>query len=392
VYEEKLKILQIIIAFLPSTFGGIKNHLYYQAREMVRKGHTVVICTSNAYSRRRNHARSGLHDVEGISVRYFKRLLPYSLFFVPSLPFYLRKNIRKYDLVHLQDFRTFPNVFAYYYAKKHNVPYVLSAGGSVPRGRSLKTIKKWIFDKLVGNNILRNAAKLIALSEVEVEQYQKAGIQRERITIVPNAVDPEEIPNSLKPGYFKEKYKIKEKFLISFVGRIHEIKGLDFLAKSFAVLSKQEPSSRLVIAGGDHGYMSTLQGILKRLRLHDRVLFTGYISGMDKWSLYLDSDVFVLPSRKEAFGNVVPEAAFCETPIVVSDGCAVSRCVQENGFGIVAKFGDVEELSSVLLRVLRDNTLKKELARNAKAFTLKNWTWERSTDILLDAYCGVTGA
>ena len=245
-----MKILQTIIAFIPSTFGGIKNHLYCQAKEMVKQGHSVDICTTNAYSRNKNNDGSGLYDVDGMNVRYFKRLRPYSAFFTPSLVFYLRKNIKQFDLLHLQDFRTFPNLVAYHYANKYNIPYVLSAGGSVPLGRGLKTIKKWIFDLIIGNSILKNAAKLIALSKVEVEQYKDAGIPADKITIVPNGVATEEIPEKLKQGCFKKKYGITENFMISFVGRIHEIKGLDFLARSFAVFLKKYPYSKLIIAGG----------------------------------------------------------------------------------------------------------------------------------------------
>lgn len=381
-----MKILQAIIAFIPSTFGGIKNHLFCQAKEMVKQGHSVDICTTNAYSRNKNNGRVGLYDVDGMNVRYFKRLKPYSAFFAPSLIFYLRKNIKQFDLLHLQDFRTFPNLAAYYYANKYDIPYVLSAGGSVPRGRGYKTIKKWIFDLVIGNIILNNAARLIALSEVEVEQYKDAGIPTDKIAIVHNGVVSEDIPATLKRGTFKEKYGIAETFLISFVGRIHEIKGLDFLARSFAVFLKRYSFSKLVIAGGDHGYLRQLQAILKQLGISDKVLFTGFITGQDKWSLYLDSDIFVLPSRSEAFGNVVPEAAFCETPIVLSDGCAISSIVEENDFGIVVPYGDTRQLADALGRIASNDELKTRLAGNAKQYVIDNWTWEKSTSALLDVY------
>lgn len=381
-----MKILQLIIAFKPSTFGGIKNHLYHQAKEMVKKGHYVEICTSNAYSRKKNNEEKGTKYIDGIKVTYFRRFFPFTFYFIPLLIFYLKKNIRKFDMIHMQDFRTFPNIVAYFFARLYGIPYVLSAGGSVPRGHLSKALKKWVFDNILGNKMLRNASGLIALSEVEVMQYQEVGIPKDKIRIVPNAVDPEDVPEFLEPGSFKKKYKITDLSLISFLGRIHEIKGLDVLVKSFAKLLQKKPSSVLVIAGGDHGYLDKLQDIIVQLGIREKVIFTGYISGLYKWALYLDSDVFVLPSKKEGFGNVIPEAAFCETAIVLSDGCAIASQVKENGFGIVVPCDDVNKLSSTLLRVLTDDQLKKNMAKNGKEFVLNNWTWDKSTNILLDVY------
>jgi len=381
-----MKILQLIIAFKPSTFGGIKNHVYHQAKEMVKNGHYVEICTSNAYSRRKNNEEKGTKYIDRIKVIYFRRFFPLNFYFIPMLVFYLRKNIRKFDIIHMQDFRTFPNIVGYFFARLYGVPYVLSAGGSVPRGRLPKALKKWSFDKILGDKMLKNASVLIALSKVEVMQYQKVGIPKDKIRIVPNAIDPEDVPESLEPGCFKKKHKINDLAVISFLGRIHKIKGLDFLVKSFSKLLQIKPSSVLVIAGDDHGYLEELKDIIAQLGISEKVIFTNYISGLDKWSLYVDSDVFVLPSKKEGFGNVIPEAAFCETAVVLSDGCAIADQVQANEFGIVVPFGDVKKLSSTLLRVLTDDQLRKKMAKNGKEFVLNNWTWDKSTNILLDIY------
>lgn len=384
-----MNILQSIIAFKPSTFGGIKNQLYYQAREMVKQGHFVEICTTNAYDINRNNQQRGTKYIEGIKVTYFRRIFPYSIYFIPMLMLYLTKNIHKFDIVHLQDFRTFPNIIVYLFAKWHRVPYLLSAHGSVPVERNAKAFKKNIFDKILGKRMLLNASMLIALSEIEKKQYLKVGMSKNKIKIIPNGVDPEDMPKSIKKGDFKEKYKVCNKKIISFVGRIHNIKGLDSLVKSFSILVKQEPLSVLVLAGGDHGCLDELSNLIDRLNIRNSVIFTGYLSGIDKWQLYLDSDVFVLPSKQEAFPNVIPEAAYYQTPIVLSDGCAIAKTVSENKFGIVIPYGDYEKLAEVLLKILRDDQLRKDMGRRGKEFVVKNWTWGKITNIILSTYSNV---
>jgi glycosyltransferase involved in cell wall biosynthesis len=382
-----MNILQIIIAFIPSSFGGIKNHVYYQSKEMIKRGHNVTVYTSNAYNMSENNDRYGLHDIEGIKVRYFNRPFPRKLFLIHSMIPYLRNNISQFDLIHLQDFRTFINVIAYYYARKNNIPYVISAGGSMPWGSNpFKIIKKFLFDLIIGNNMLRNSARLVALSEIEIEQYEKTGIIRDHIEIVPNGIDPSEMSKDIPKGYFRNKYNIKDQFIISFVGRIHEIKGLEYLVKSFVVLLKSLPSTKLVIAGEDHGYLIKLKNVIKKYDVSEKILFPGFISGDDKWSLYRDSDLFIIPSKYEGFGNVVPEAAINKTPIILSDGCAIAPIVKKNGFGEIVPYDNVKIMSDTMYIILSDETLRKIMSEKGVEFVLKNWTWVKSTDILLDVY------
>jgi len=72
------------------------------------------------------------------------------------------------------NYRSFQNMVVHHYAKRYNISYVLQAHGSAVT-YSQKGHLKRVFDMLGGNDILRDAVKNIAVSSIEVEQYERLG-------------------------------------------------------------------------------------------------------------------------------------------------------------------------------------------------------------------------
>ena len=92
-------------------------------------------------------------------------------------------------------------------------------------------------------------------------------------------------------------------------------KGFDVLLHAVAHAAAQGATFRLEI-GGDGPERASLQALAGRLGIEDRVTFCGWID--DVAAFLADADLFVLPSRVEAFGIVVLEAMACGVPIVAT--------------------------------------------------------------------------
>jgi glycosyltransferase involved in cell wall biosynthesis len=175
---------------------------------------------------------------------------------------------------------------------------------------------------------LRDASKVIALSEIEAKEYAEAGVAKERIVIVPNGIDLSEYANLPSKGAFRKKFNISEdKKIILFLGRIHKTKGVDFLVKAYAHLAKNmKPNNALlVIAGPDDGYLSEIQALISSLKIYDTVLLTGPLYGRDKLEAYIDADVYVLPSRYDTFALTPLEAMACGTPVILTANCGIAE-------------------------------------------------------------------
>ncbi len=159
---------------------------------------------------------------------------------------WLDSEIKNFDIIHMHNFRTYQNYIVSKYAKKNGVPYILQARGSVLPFFQKQTLKK-IYDIFIGFEILNNAEILIALTEIESNQYEVMGIPSNKIKIIPNGISLNMNSDNLY-GNFKRKYDINDdEKIILYLGRIHKIKGIDLLVKSFKLLSRDLDKIKLII-------------------------------------------------------------------------------------------------------------------------------------------------
>jgi glycosyltransferase involved in cell wall biosynthesis len=119
--------------------------------------------------------------------------------------------------------------------------------------------------------------------------------------------------------------------VILFLGRLHPIKGVDLLIRAFEIVSKEIDNCVLVIAGPDDGSLSGLKALAEELNLCEKVLFTGPLYDKEKFAVYRDSDIYVLPSYYETFPMTVLEAWEFKMPVVVTENCGIKDLVHDSG-------------------------------------------------------------
>jgi glycosyltransferase involved in cell wall biosynthesis len=210
---------------------------------------------------------------------------------------------------------------------------------------------------------LRDASKVIAEGQEEAEQYKAMGVREEKIVVISNGIDLSEFSDLPPKGCFKKKFNIPEdKKIILYLGRIHKIKGIDFLVKAYAHLTKSMNfnDAILVIAGPDDGYLRETQALINSLKIDDIVLLTGPLYGRDKLEAYIDADVYVLPSRYENWGLTALEAVACGTPVILTENCGAAKYFKDK-VGLVVK-PDSSHLAEALLEMFLSQD-KRELFR-----------------------------
>ena len=84
----------------------------------------------------------------------------------------------------------------------------------------------------------------------------------------------------------------------------------------------------------------------------------GFVEGLQKEDLLFDTDVFVLPSYQENFGNAVVEAMSTAQPVIVTDQVGIADEISENGAGIIVKVDKPEELSAAI-ELFRSEKLRR---------------------------------
>lgn len=374
-----MNILHVVPSFAPCfSHGGVVNASYQIAKKQVEKGHEVTVYTTDSCNKRLKFENNYNVDVDGIKVFYFKNISntiknKLTIDTPIRFPNYIKKTIEQFDIIHIHEHRHSLAIATHRYAKKNNIPYVLQAHGSVLPFFQKEQLKE-IFDKLWGFDILHDASKVFALSDVEKEQYLKMGIKKENIEIVPLGINLDEYKNLPGKGKFKSKQNIAENNkLILFLGRIHEIKGLDLLIKSFSTVSNE--NVKLAIVGGDYGFKDELEKLILKNNLNDKVLFPGVLTGQDKIEALVDCDIFVMPSRYESFTTSGLEAMACFKPLILTKNNHIQSWVKNN-VGLVCEF-DEKDLSECIKTLLNNQDLCNDFGNAGRKLIENKYDWNK---------------
>ncbi|WP_407415993.1 glycosyltransferase [Methanobrevibacter sp.] len=374
-----MKILHVVPSFAPCfSHGGVVNASYQIAKKQVENGHDVTVYTTDSCDERLRFEKNYDVDVDGIKVFYFKNLSntfknKATIDTPVSLINYLKRTIRNFDIIHIHEHRHSLAIATHRYAKKYDVPYVLQAHGSVLPFFQKEQLKE-IFDKMWGFDILHNASRVFALTEVEKEQYLKMGVSEDKIEIVPLGINLDEYDNLPAKGSFKSKYNIGEnEKIILFLGRIHEIKGLDLLIKSFN--RTRNDNAKLVIVGGDYGFKNELEILINNFNLKDKVIFPGVLTGRDKIESLVDCNIFIMPSRYESFTTSGLEAMACSKPLILTKNNHIHTWVKDT-VGLVCEFDEIE-LANCIETLLNDDELCETFGQTGRKLIESKYDWNK---------------
>ena len=374
-----MNILHVVTYFAPCfSAGGVVNAAYEIAKTQVENGHDVCVYTTDSCQERIKLENNYNVDIDGIKVFYFRNIsnsvkTKLTIDMPISLIRYLKKTINNFDIIHLHEHRHSLAIATHRYAKKNNIPYVLQAHGSVLPFFQKEKMKE-IFDKVWGFDILHDASKVFALTEVEKEQYLKMGIKQEDIEIVPLGINLEDYTDFPEKGKFKSRLNIDENDkLILFLGRIHEIKGLDLLIKSFNQISND--NIKLAIVGGDYGFKGEVEKLINEFDLNEKVIFPGVLTGSDKIEALIDCDIFVMPSRYESFTTSGLEAMACSKPLILTKNNHIHTWVKDS-VGLVCEF-DTDDLSNCIEKLLNNEKLCEEFGKTGRKLIEEKYNWNK---------------
>ncbi len=270
-------------------------------------------------------------------------------------------------------------------AHQHAIPFVILANGMLdPWSLQQKRRKKQLFMALGLRKLMNHAAFFQAGNLDEKQGFINAGITAP-IEIIPNGIDPEQFQTLPPPGQFYASHPaMKNRPFIVFMGRLHQKKGLDFLAAAFTELAPQFPELQLVVAGPDDGARADFESDIRLANLTDRTHILGPLFGPERFTLLRDAAVFTLPSRQEGFSVAILEAMACALPVVISEPCHFPQ-VAEPRAGVVIPL-NVADLVAALHKILSDPQTQKSMADAARTLVLEKFTWPQIAQQLVTAY------
>ena len=159
----------------------------------------------------------------------------------------------------------------------------------------------------------------------------------------------------------KDKYKIKDEFVVGIIGRIEEAKGQYLLIEALPRLKNLNIKVLIVGHTMDEAYLAKLKKIVNDLSLGNRVVFTGFTKDINEHIKLFD--ISVLATKKETFGLVVIESMINKVPVIATNKGGPLEIIQENESGV---FFDrtVDDLAKKIKLLYEDKEFLDRLSDN----------------------------
>jgi len=367
-----MKIAQVTKYFYPH-HGGIETHVLGISKGLIDRDIEVLVFTSNL-------PRSKKFEIlDGIQI--YRSLSFFTLSNDPFAPGILINLLKEeYDLIHLHLPDPFCSVFAFIASLIRRKPLIVTYHADIIRDQWYYRILNSVYEIFLFL-ILKHSKRIIATSPNYVKESKTLKKFEEKIEVVPNFVDIEKFNPNVKEE-IREKYNLKNKKVILFLGRLVPYKGVEYLIKAFSNVKKEFRNSALIIAG-DGPLKEKLKEMAKEI---PDVIFLN-INEEKIPQYYAACDVFVLPSitRQEAFGISLLEAMASGKPCIATKISGMPYVIGKTG--ILVKPRDINSLSNAIIRLLQDKKLSEELSKKARRRVEKEFTLERVTNALFSIYC-----
>ncbi len=224
--------------------------------------------------------------------------------------------------------------------------------------------------KIYKNLTLRQTARVITVSnanrQLMCQLYPKFS---SKVTTVHNGIEAAsgQISEQQKLRLKKEVFQAGPQTRIIFsAGALHPRKGFKYLILAFRELAAKMDNIKLVIAGLGPTQPDLVQ-LIKNFALEKKTVLLGQRPDIEQ--LMQASDVFVLPSLKEAFGLVIVEAMQNGLPVIATAAGGVPEIISSEQYGLLVKPASKQALARALQKLLTHPELQKKLRENG----LQHW-------------------
>jgi len=371
--------------------------VHNEAIELIKSGHEVFLF-SLTYSN-----QSSEEVIDGIQVkRYKSNTLEYKLsalaYTIPLYSTLMKKKIVHFlekfsiEAIHIHDMVVAEAVLNA--CKKKELPVVLDLHENRPQiMKFYPHLKKFPQSVLISpkkwqqkeEEFVKNVDNVIVVTEEAKEEVcKRTSINSDKVVVVPNTV---------RKSFFEEHEGLDERtekdtFKLLYIGDTGERRGLATAIKSLPTLKKEIENIQLVIVGSVNAELKKLS---EELKVEKQVSFEGWQEETTFPKYIKHSDVCLSPLHRNlhhdtTHANKLFQYMSLRKPLLVSDATAQKNIVEKVNAGLVHEAKNVEDFTDKVLRLYKDELLRKELGKNGGAFIRSEFTWNKTSKELVNLY------
>jgi glycosyltransferase involved in cell wall biosynthesis len=231
---------------------------------------------------------------------------------------------------------------------------------------------------------IKNADCIVTLTEEVAQQLNiKFNVSIKKMHIIPNGVAMDEILSFMRNNPHKENPKNGKMILC--VGRVCPRKNQYSLVKAVPEVIKEQSNTRFVFVGPitDKLYFNEIRNFIREKHLFSFIEFKGEISRRNLYRLYQNATIFVLPTLSETQGLVILEAAAFGKPIITSSGRSLRWA---KNYTLQVDPHNIHEIANAINLLLKDELLRRELAKKGKEFLSRKFSWNQIAQKTLEMY------
>lgn len=231
--------------------------------------------------------------------------------------------------------------------------------------------------EVVGSLLYRHVVrvdKIIVHGKILKAMLIRDGVPEEKIAVIPHG-DYSFFTNFMKNVS-------TERNCILFFGHIRDYKGLEYLIKAADIISKEIPDLKVVIAGaGDFSKYRRLIKDWSKFEVHNEFIPDEIVP-----QFFQRAELLVLPYVEASQSGPIHIAYAFKKPVVATSVGAIPEVVEHGKTGLLVPPRDVSALANAIIKLLKDEKLRKEMGENAYQKLRKELSWDEIAKKTLEVY------
>lgn len=311
------------------------------------------------------------HNIEVHHPRYFlppkigMNIAPHTLA-KAALPVIKRIISQGFDFDLIDAHYYYPDgVAASFLAKQLNKPFVVTA-----RGTDLNLIPEFAYPKQLIVKTALEAAASIGVCKALMDTLKDLGADPSKLKVFRNGVDLDKFcPEDSAQA--RSRLNLAARTILLSVGHLVERKGHHIAIEAMTSL----PDNVLLVIAGSGPERQALEALATKLKVRQRVMFTGQLENQElKW-WYSAADALLLCSSREGWANVLLESMACGTPVIATNIWGTPEVVQNSTAGQLMRERSPQALLDAYNQLRTQYPDRKAVRQYAEQFS-----WEETSN------------